>query len=356
MKILDLKRTVPYLFKAKAVPLIWGHHGIGKSAAVRQLALEQGIGFIDKRLSLLEPGDILGLADLKNGMTRFAKPDWLPSEGEGILFLDEINRARKDVLNAIFQLILDRRIDDYELPPGWHVVAAANPPGDDYTGTIEMDAALLSRFCHIKLDPSQAETLDYLQTKAASGCTFLSFLKENGLTQAEKDFALSDYVKPDNRSREAFLRVLNVSQDLGEELLRELGFGLVGVHETMAYHNWLKSQDKALTIEDLKTDAFEARVKRAAEAQRVDWIAASSAAIVEGAKDLPKEGFSPALIDGVINYFAGIPRDAAVSFGRNLLETSAGARETLGEDKKFIKKIRALNIKAVKNEEKKEAA
>jgi len=355
MKISELKRVLPFLRKARVVPLILGHHGIGKSAGVFQYTQEEGIGFIDQRFSLLEPGDILGLADLSEGKTNFLPPSWLPTEGRGVLFLDEINRARKDVLNAIFQLVLDRKIGGYTLPPGWDVVTAANPPGDDYSGTIEMDAALLSRFCCIKLTPSQDETLGYLKTKAAPNCSYYAFLKENGLTNTEKDFALSDFVKPDNRAEEAYLRILACSSELGSELLNELGYGIVGVHRTTAYNNWLKSQDKALSFEDMKRGDFTARVKKAVEAQRVDWIAASSAAISEEAKDVPKEAFTKEVIASINEYFVHIPKDAAVSFGRKILETSAGARDTLGEDKTFIKNIRALKIKAAKAEEKEAA-
>lgn len=348
MRISELKASLPYLFKAGVVPLIWGHHGIGKSQSVAQYAKENGLGFIDLRLSLMEPGDLLGLADLSSGNTRFAPPSWLPKSGKGILFLDEINRARKDTQNASFQLVLDRMIHEYLLPLGWHVVAAANPPGDEYVGVSEMDAALLSRFCHVILDPSTEETLGYLKTKAAGNCTFFSYLKAEGLTQPGKALAISDYVRPDNRSTEAYLRILSVSEGLSENLVTELGYGLVGIHKVQAYKNWLKSQDKALTFEDMKAGGFEARLKRAADAERMDWIAASSAAIVETAETLPKEEFTSAVLENIRAYFAGIPTDAAVAFGRGILERSPGARETLGEDIKFVKCIQKLKIAAIK--------
>jgi hypothetical protein len=69
---------------------------VGKSSIVAQTARKHGIGFIDLRLSQLAPTDLRGLPVPVDGVSRWYPPEFLPSEGEGILFLDELNMDAGD--------------------------------------------------------------------------------------------------------------------------------------------------------------------------------------------------------------------------------------------------------------------
>ena len=169
MNIKKFKEAMPYLIQANVATLIQGHHGVGKSQAVKQYCDENGYGFVDLRLGTQDVGDLLGLADFELDAkgnkiaTKFMRPTWFPVDpaSKGIIFLDEINRGRRDVLQAVFQLCLDKKIHEYALPKGWHVVAAMNPSTEDYIVTDISDKAFLDRFCHIKLSPSKQEWFDY---------------------------------------------------------------------------------------------------------------------------------------------------------------------------------------------------
>ena len=78
----------------KQAVFIWGSPGSGKSAVVKQLAAELGIALHDIRALLLDPVDLRGLPFVgKDGRSQWATPDFLPQDGEGILFLDELNAA-----------------------------------------------------------------------------------------------------------------------------------------------------------------------------------------------------------------------------------------------------------------------
>ena len=46
-------------------------------------------------------------------------PEFLPREGKGILFLDELNMAPPVMQGVAQQLILDRKIGNYKVPDGW---------------------------------------------------------------------------------------------------------------------------------------------------------------------------------------------------------------------------------------------
>jgi hypothetical protein len=77
--------------------------------------------------------------------------DFLPTKGKGILFLDEMNSAPQSVQAAAYQLVLNRKIGDYELPIGWAVIAAGNRAGDRSV-VHAMPAALANRFVHLDFD------------------------------------------------------------------------------------------------------------------------------------------------------------------------------------------------------------
>lgn len=130
---------------------LWGDPGIGKSQIVQQTATQLGLTCQDVRAVLLDPVDLRGLPHVNgDGRSHWAIPDFLPRDGNGVLFLDELNRAPTLVQNACFQLILDRKLGEYTLPDGWRVVAACNNDGG---GVTKMSSALSNRFTHINVAP-----------------------------------------------------------------------------------------------------------------------------------------------------------------------------------------------------------
>lgn len=211
--------------------MVEGDHGIGKSDGARQLAEAMGLPLLDMRLSLMEAGDLIGLPEFvtrpfsdpekeqayiddlkgslagvegreaantvaaaiatkwgKKGETRFAPPSWLIDVGETphILFLDEMNRAKPEVEQASFQLILDRNINGHFLHPETRIIAAVNT---GYNYKVEpMDPALKDRFAVVRLEPSKKAWLKW----AASGSpqnvhhSIVSFIKDNeGMLELE---------------------------------------------------------------------------------------------------------------------------------------------------------------------------
>lgn len=127
---------------------IWGPPGIGKSAVIKQIAHDAGIGLIDIRLSLRDPSDLRGFPYPENGRAKWLVPWELPTSGRGIILLDEINLAPQLVQAAAYQLVTDKRIGEYQVPEGWGVVAAGNRI-DDGAYVYKMAKPLRNRFVHI---------------------------------------------------------------------------------------------------------------------------------------------------------------------------------------------------------------
>lgn len=153
MKADQVITTLHAMIAQKIPAFLWGPPGIGKSSIVKTIAAQADIGFIDLRLSLLDPTDLKGIPFYEPKLHRalWAPPAFLPHEGSGILFLDELNSAPPAVQASAYQLILDRCVGEYELPKGWAIVAAGNREND--RGVVyKMPAPLANRFVHLEME------------------------------------------------------------------------------------------------------------------------------------------------------------------------------------------------------------
>ena len=135
--------------------MLWGPPGVGKSQIVMQVGKGHELPVIDIRLSQMEPSDLRGIPFRQGDKVEWAVPSMLPSleahGASGILFLDEINSAAPSVSAAAYQLILDRRLGNYQVPEGWAIFAAGNRQGDRGV-TYAMPAPLANRFSHYEID------------------------------------------------------------------------------------------------------------------------------------------------------------------------------------------------------------
>ncbi|MFF0645048.1 AAA family ATPase [Streptomyces tendae] len=136
--------------------LLWGEPGIGKTAALTQLATALDLPLTTVIASVHEPSDFSGLPvvgdDPAEQGVPMAPPDWavrLVRAGRGLLFLDELSTAPPAVQAALLRLVLERRIGALRLPPGVRIVAAANPRSSAADGW-ELSPPLANRFVHLQ--------------------------------------------------------------------------------------------------------------------------------------------------------------------------------------------------------------
>lgn len=184
----ELKQTISDSYETKTNLMIWGAPGIGKTEILKQVAKDHGANVIVVILSLMEPTDAVGLPEIeeigsgKNAQRRTVTrlPIWYPrdnfgidgvSDKGGIMFLDEINRANRAVMNSLLTLVQDRRIDiaDYQMPDQWVVIAAANREEDDPGNLEEIGSALGNRFQHVNYAPEADDWINWASSKDASG-------------------------------------------------------------------------------------------------------------------------------------------------------------------------------------------
>ncbi|MGZ5260885.1 MAG: AAA family ATPase, partial [Burkholderiales bacterium] len=143
-------------FLAHTPVMLWGPPGVGKSRIVAQISQAHGVPLVDIRLSQMEPTDLRGIPFRNGARVEWSVPALLPEEerhgARGILFLDEITSAPPTVTAAAYQLILDRRLGEYQVPAGWAIFAAGNRYGDRGL-TYVMPSPLANRFTHYEIEP-----------------------------------------------------------------------------------------------------------------------------------------------------------------------------------------------------------
>jgi hypothetical protein len=276
------------------------------------------------------------------------RPDWFPTNpnSKGIIFLDEINRGRRDVLQAVFQLCLDKRLHRYVLPKGWHVVAAMNPNTEDYIVTDLSDKAFLDRFCHIKLAPSKQEFFDYAKGRKFDA-QLISFLQDQpGMLQTDLEAFELD-VKPSRRSWEAVDRLLKIKTPVN--ILRELVSGLVGTAASTAFIKSLSDSDKPILGKDILDDYSKVakRIEKYSDAKtggRQDMLKYTCDSLLEAIQEMKKKPTKEQSTN-VVQFLKVIPKDLAFGLCRELyLEDNA--RELIDNSEDLLKILaNARNMK-----------
>ena len=257
MNITQLQIAIPFIKQAGLVANVIGKHGIGKSSVVAQFAKENGYSFHPYFLSqMADVGDILGLPEFdrdskgKALSVSFVHPAKLPRKPKSVLFFDELNRASKDILQAIFQLALEGTLHDYVLPEDSIIIMAMNPATDDYSVLDFADKAFADRFVHINLDPTHEEFHTYMNSRYKDS-TVSRFLQQQTKLLEESDLApvTLDFVKPSRRSWDRLQKLENTG--IPENLFRECGMGIVGTAAMIAYGSWKESQVRILDGKDI---------------------------------------------------------------------------------------------------------
>lgn len=259
-----------FIQAAKLLPsdvsvLIRGERGIGKSDTVRALADHFNLPLIDRRISQMTEGDLIGLPrteERKSGaaVTRFQPLDWFMDavEKPHLIFLDELDRASGEVQQAIFELVLDRSVQGTKIHPDCRIYSAINggQGGHNYQVN-EMDPALLDRFWTCDLETNLDQWLSWARKNkvnasvvnflAAEGREHLDVLHEDDLNT----------ISPSCRSWTRLAKVLDQNEDImdlenadNRRKVISLASGFVGIEATSALVNYIRSE-KVFTAEDI---------------------------------------------------------------------------------------------------------
>jgi len=220
--------------------MLVGRHGIGKSEILTHYFEQKGMKVIALFLGQMsDPGDLIGLPqkEEKTGRTTFMSPYWFPVDDKPIvLFLDELNRARPEVLQTIMDLALNRKLAGKSLPVGSRVISAVNA-GEEYQVT-DLDPALVSRFNIYQFVPTVAEWLLWAdQNKLDSRVT--QFLQNepiwlDGNEGQKKGIDTGLEKSPDRRAWKKVSDIIKPLEDLNE-LHKKMIAGIIGTSATSQF-------------------------------------------------------------------------------------------------------------------------
>ena len=174
MKLSDIPKILDLATKARSmgknyIPLFSGDAGLGKSEVCQswvkvQKESDPAFGFLDLRLAYLDSPDLIGLTkivEIDNKLrTDNIVPSFWPTSGRGLILLEEPNKAHPSIMNALMQILTDRKVHNINIPDGWIIAACINPENGSYDVN-NMDTALKNRFEIFEVKYDRDEFLSY---------------------------------------------------------------------------------------------------------------------------------------------------------------------------------------------------
>lgn len=251
MKPKEVFRFLTIAVNSPVMPAIhlWGPPGIGKSRVCQSVAEEAEIGFIDMRLSMKDPTDIKGLPAPEHGKAKWLPPSELPTEGKGLLFLDELNLAPPLVQASAYQLVLDRKVGEYILPKGWRIIAAGNK-AEHGANVFKMAAPLRNRFIHIDFEHDLDDWTEWAITNgiASEVVEFVRFRPDH-LFAFKPDKHENAFPTP--RTWEFVSQIMPAEKELGPELLHNVIKGTVGDGAALEFKSYLQVRKSLPNIDEI---------------------------------------------------------------------------------------------------------
>ena len=156
-------------FRMQRPIIMLGPPGVGKTAVVMQVARDMGVNFVSYSITHHTRQSALGLPFITQANfdgREYSVSEYTMSEiiaavhrareasgvAEGILFLDEVNCVSETLAPAMLQFLQFKTFGMHQLPAGWVIVCAGNPPEYNRAAR-EFDPAMLDRLMRIDIEP-----------------------------------------------------------------------------------------------------------------------------------------------------------------------------------------------------------
>lgn len=233
-----------------------GAPGIGKSQIIKQIGEKYGYKVIDLRLAQMSEVEIGGLIypNEDKTKTKWLTPEILPDEKRDgkktILLLDEITSCTKRVQVAAYQLILDRRIGQYQLPEGTFVIALGNREEDDGV-YVKMAGPLADRFEIHEIDVDFDSWKKGFAVKYGIHPYVLKYLTQRPSALHTQDPDSENMIFATPRSWERVSEILKIESNVYIPVIRNKIEGNIGKSEAARFINFCKSKQAGLSVDDM---------------------------------------------------------------------------------------------------------
>lgn len=173
MNIISIVELLKPLAAAGLNVGLTGQPGVGKTESIKAWA--KTLKASDIRPDLAEPGDedkpvrfisiacctkesidISGLMEIRDGVTKWSPPSWIPvGAAVSVVFLDEFFAAEIPVQLA-FQRLIDKDLDGCEVAPRTMFIIAGNRPEDNCGVSAEIPQHIRNRCCWFNVESDTA--------------------------------------------------------------------------------------------------------------------------------------------------------------------------------------------------------
>lgn len=232
-----------------------GAPGVGKSQLIRQIGKKHGYKVIDVRLAQMSEVEIGGLIYPNESRTKtvWLSPEILPDverDGEKtILLLDEITSCTKRVQVAAYQLILDRRVGQYQLPEGCFVVALGNRE-DDEGVYIQLAAPLADRFEIHYIEPDFNSWLNDYAIPYGVHSYVVNYLRFKPTALHNQIPGEEAMVFATPRSWDRVSEILKYDSDVNNPVIANKIIGNIGLKEGAQFVEYCKKHASLVTPEE----------------------------------------------------------------------------------------------------------
>jgi len=307
---------VSLIADAKHPIMLRGRHGIGKSELVYQFAAKRGLPVVERRVSQMTEGDLVGLPVIDGNRTSWNPPDWFKEACERpvVLFLDEVDRGTTEVRQGIFQLTDSRTINGHRLHPETLIFAAVNggTHGAQYAVN-DMDPAELDRWTAFDIEPSVGDWLDYGRAGNIHPL-IVDFINDQSAHLEHKGEFEPNKIYPSRRSWKRFSDTVTKAGILeGDDFKTRLDVyyniasGYIGMEAALASRDYIKNLERVVSVDDILSGRFDGMkgYKLGEYTALVDKVLASGRV----SKDMPVEER-----DNVLRFFLRLPSEAGMKF------------------------------------------
>jgi len=253
-----LYEVLDILREAKITPCLIGHTGVGKTEIISQYVISRNLDPMENvRVGQMETGaELTGIPQVRDDLTQYFPLKRLKTAKT--VFFDEINRVRSyDVLQAVFEPILDGRIGELDLSEAF-IITAMNPETDEYN-VVPIDEAFIDRLCFIEIENNIDMFVEYLTGQdydlraSALTASFLNKAPEQFHPRAETKYDLPRQA-PTPRSWEKFTKCVSTRPDMTQAARKLIARGLLGP----AVSNAIEITMNLPTIEELQKKPWDA--------------------------------------------------------------------------------------------------
>ena len=331
MDIRTFKLLAPKLPAQHAI-LMRGPTGVGKSFLAVAAAKELGLPFVDVRGSTMDESKVTGIPDFvaskELGVSTFVLPSWFvrACREPVLLMLDEINRSMPQVMQAFFQVVLDRELGNdgngnpMKLHPETRVWAAGNFGVEYDVG--DVDPALLRRFWVQDIENTLQDWLDWA-TDFGIDSVMVDFIRQNPAhLRVDPGTVESGTVCPApaswHRLDEALKTCGMAPSDVAgtrPDCFYALCTGYVGTEASIAFIEFVSKyemQISAKMVMEGKVPNSQVKKLKASE-----LVAVIEKLIIAGTEDT----WNQKEIDNICRFVHGCPEEQMVHFWNKLMKT-----------------------------------